>query len=139
MAQVRIEHSDGTVDIITTSGATEEIIVRQGDKIEVLNATLTSATVDGNNYVVTLDDSDGGTIQITFVDLFLLLAEGDPTTTLVIGETTIASIVDALSEFAPAAGGGGVGGLGAQARAGGARDAGRPGRGDSSRADPHDG
>ncbi|NNE82536.1 MAG: hypothetical protein HKN28_01055, partial [Alphaproteobacteria bacterium] len=133
MAQVRITHQDGTVDEITTSGATQQIQVQQGDKIEVVNATLTSATVDGNNYVVTLTDPSG-TVEITFVDLFLLLATGDPTTTaadgatsLFIGETEIASIGDALSQVATAAGpaGGGAvdGGLGAQARSGGSRDA----------------
>ncbi|NKB48506.1 MAG: hypothetical protein GKS02_03965 [Alphaproteobacteria bacterium] len=105
-AQVKIVHQDGTVDEITTSGATPQIQVQQGDKIEVLNATLTSATVDGNNYVVTMTDPSG-TMEITFVDLFLLLETVDPTTTpadavgaettvLVIGETAITSIVDAL-------------------------------------------
>ncbi|MHC5112226.1 MAG: beta strand repeat-containing protein [Planctomycetota bacterium] len=115
MAQVRITHQDGTVDEITTSGATQQIQVQQGDKIEVVNATLTSATVDGNNYVVTLTDASG-TVEITFVDLFLLLATGDPTTTvadgstsLFIGETEIASIGDALSQVATAAGGGQAG------------------------------
>jgi hypothetical protein len=74
MAQVRISHQDGTVDEITTSSATEQINVQQGDKIEVVGATLRDATVDGNNYVVTLVDPDGSIVEITFVDLFLLLA-----------------------------------------------------------------
>ena len=119
MAQVRISHQDGTVDTITTTGATEEILVQQGDKIEVLGASLREATVDGNNYVVTLADDDGGTVQITFVDLFLLLAVGDPATTpaapdattLVIGETSIASIGQALGETGGPAAGGDIAGV----------------------------
>ena len=95
----------------------------------MLNAKFTSATVDGNNYVVTVEDPDGAIVQITFVDLFLLLAVGDPTTTpadevtsLVIDETEIASIGDALGAIAPAAGASGDGTqpLGTQPLSGGA-------------------
>lgn len=48
MASVRITHADGTIDIITTSGAIEEINVQQGDKVQILDETLVSATVEYN-------------------------------------------------------------------------------------------
>ena len=118
-AEVRITHLDGKVDVITTSSATQEISVRQGDKIEVLNATLTSATISGGNsedYIVTLSEPSG-TVEITFVGLFLLFAVGDPATSpagadnpptiLIVGETEISHIGDALSQISTAVGGGG--------------------------------
>lgn len=105
MAQVRITHSDGTVDTINTSNAAEQINVQQGDRIEVLNAALTSASIVGNDYVVTLADPASGTVEITFTDLFLLLAEDeqsttpvDVPTTLVVGDLSIASLAEATQQ-----------------------------------------
>jgi Ca2+-binding RTX toxin-like protein len=129
MARLRISHQDGTVDNITTSGATEEIVVQPGDKIEVLEATLFDANVNGNDYVVCLDDADGSEVQITFVDLFLLIAAGDPTSTpvapdatyLVISEDTIVSIADALSQIGTGIRGG-DGSASIEGRAGGSRE-----------------
>jgi hypothetical protein len=109
-AQVLITRQDGTVNIFTTSGATEEIKVQQGDKVEVLGATLIAARVDGNNYLVTLVEPDGSSVEITFVDLFRLFVAGDPAitptghnaTTLVIGDEQIANLIDALGNVATA-------------------------------------
>lgn len=105
--KIRIVHRDGTDETIVTSGATQKIKVRQGDKIDVLNASMASATVIGNDYVVTVAVPASDNVEITFVDLFLLLAQagGDtPPPVLVIGDWRVASIGDALSAIATAAG-----------------------------------
>ncbi len=130
MVQVRITHSDDRTETITTSGDSWEIVVQRGDQIDVGNATVTSATVDGNDYIVIVEGADGAIVTITFKNLFLLLAVGAlpessvgaEATTGVIGEEKIASIGEALSLIATAADRSGDGvALGDLARSGGAR------------------
>jgi VCBS repeat-containing protein len=60
MALVRITHADGTHRIVSTATAIEEIIVKQGDKIQILDETLlptaTEDHADCKSEIETLDE-----------------------------------------------------------------------------------
>lgn len=133
MAQVKITHVNGSVEILDSLVSGQRIDVQQGDRIEILGAEIKSASVDGNDYVVTLGDAGATTLVVTFENFIQILTDGTaavgtpaaggpaPATTLVIGDTVIAGIEQALGQIVTAAGPGPL--APGAVRSGGSREA----------------